>query len=128
MADDIKRPGNLQRLWVLRSPEEMEECVGALAHGPTSMVDRVGPDDFVAMIHFAKMGAGEWREQPDGRRFLHMPILEDAPTNNQSRWSVWPTAAAAMVKLEEEHQRLIGDGWLEGMFDAIDDPDRHMID
>lgn len=116
-------PENLQRIFVLRSPEDREECVGSISHGPVpTVVDDAPPDSFVAMIHFAKMGPLEIRTYPDGRKFGVMPIL-DAPTKNRSRWRPFETAAEALALLEQERQALLAAGWLEGDFDPVNDPD-----
>jgi hypothetical protein len=123
MANE-QRPTNLQRLAVLRKPGVSEECVLAIAQGhvPTVVDDpRVGPDDFVAMVHFAKLGPGSWQLR-GGQRCWVMPIV-DGPTVNRSFWTPYTTAFEAIQRIESEKARLLADGWGEGEFDPIGDPD-----
>jgi hypothetical protein len=114
---------NLNRLWVLISSKDAEQCVGAISIGPVpNVVEHVASDAFVAMISFARLGAGALRRYPDGREFYVMPIL-DGPTKNRSRWRPVASMEEAVQLLSQEKEALLAAGWVERDFDPVNDPD-----
>ena len=120
----MTQPANVHRIAVLRNSEIREQCTLAIAHGPVpTVIDApgIGPDDYIALIRFAKLGPGSL-ETRGGLRFAVMPVV-DGPTANRSVWALYPTMGLAMARLDAKKAELLAAGWTDDPLDPVNDPD-----